>query len=365
MAMSSNETDPKETKASLCDVDPNNKGEADYHRGPDADADRLVNSDKRTVEPRACVAAQDASHAATTEGVVYAHSSESMRELDDASVTLTVTSPPYFNAIDYDRYAQGKNGDPTEYRTREYARGFTPGDYESYLAMMQRVFREVYRVTKPGGWCVVVVSEVRHQGRCYAIPFDLTTRMQDLGWMLAEPIIWNKCVPVCDRSGGFVQLRTPGSYYPAPCHEHILVFRKPGKPLFTSKDSEPLPLTPLVQREIIFNVWHVLPVPARRIAHPCPFPEEIPHRLCLLYSIPGSLILDPFSGSGQTGKVALALGRRFVGYEIEPEFAALSRTRLREPISLRRVQVVRRVEHLEDDPFLRAGLIDSKERDAE
>ena len=66
-------------------------------------------------------------------------------------------------------------------------------------------------------------------------------------------------------------------------------------------------------------------------------------------------MLDPFSGSGQTGKVALALNRRFVGYEIEARFAELARSRLKEPLSLRAQQMVRRFEHIEDDPFLTAG----------
>ncbi|MCC6229943.1 MAG: site-specific DNA-methyltransferase [Phycisphaerales bacterium] len=282
---------------------------------------------------------------------IIERSAESMRELPDESVMLTVTSPPYFNAVDYDRYAAGL----PEYKTRSYSKGFEPDGYESYLSLMQRVFREVYRVTAPGGWCVVVAASILRLGKNLTVPFDLTSRLQDLGWELCHEIIWDKGRPVLDRAGAFIKHRTAGSFHPNISTEHILVFRRPGPRLLFAKDSDPLPLSPLLTREIANNLWHIPPVPPGAIDHPCPFPEEIPHRAILLYSVPGALVLDPFSGSGQTGKVAIALNRRFVGYEIEARFAELARSRLKEPLSLRAQQMVRRFEHIEDDPFLTAG----------
>ncbi len=290
---------------------------------------------------------------------IIARSSESMREIGDDRVTLTVTSPPYWNAIDYDAYAKAGS-----FKTRTYAKGFAPNDYESYLGLMQRVFREVYRVTRPGGFCAVVVASIQHVGRCYPIPFDLTTRMQALGWVFYHEIVWNKCRSVMDRGGTFIRYGTPSAYHPNVLTEHILVFRKNGPKLFGPNDPEPIPRTDLVKLDVVNNLWHIAPVAGGAIAHPCPFPVEIPHRLIRLYSQRGDLVLDPFCGSGQTGKAAVALGRRFVGYEIEEEFVHCARQRLREPLGLRRAQLLAKYIHLEADPFVTVAGDNSTERDA-
>jgi len=88
------------------------------------------------------------------------------------------------------------------------------------------------------------------------------------------------------------------------------------------------------------NIWHIAPVPPGFIQHPAPFPEEIPHRLITLYSYPDEVVLDPFTGSGQTLKVARALGRNFFGYETIPAYAELAKKRIDEPLSIRSKQLV-------------------------
>ena len=92
------------------------------------------------------------------------------------------------------------------------------------------------------------------------------------------------------------------------------------------------------------NIWHIAPVPPDHLDHPCPFPEEIPHRLISAYSYPGDLVLDPFAGSGQTTKVARCLGRRCAGYEVIAKYAELARRRLSEPLRIRPQQLVARFE---------------------
>ena len=93
---------------------------------------------------------------APMEPAFHCRSSERMPELQDDTVTLTVTSPPYWNAIDYDIHANG-NGEAW-YRTRAYSNGFS--GYTEYLDLLERVFSEVYRVTKPGGFCAIVIGTV-------------------------------------------------------------------------------------------------------------------------------------------------------------------------------------------------------------
>ena len=76
--------------------------------------------------------------------------------------------------------------------------------------------------------------------------------------------------------------------------------------------------------------------------HPCVFPEEIPRRCILATTSPGDLVLDCFSGAGTTGLAALATGQRFVGIELDPNYAALAVSRWRERI--RQGGLVTRVE---------------------
>jgi site-specific DNA-methyltransferase (adenine-specific) len=268
------------------------------------------------------------------------HSAESMRELPADAVTLTVTSPPYWNAIDYDRHAENSEAD---YRTRAYAKGFI--GYEEYLSLLDRVFGEVLRVTRPGGFCAVVIGTVLDKGRHIPVPFHFTTRMSDLGWEFHQDIIWHKCTAGVKRAGVFIQKPYPGYFYPNIMTEYILLFRKPGERLFSQataamKEESRLQVNGLFTKEVANNIWHIAPVPPGQLDHPCPFPEEIPARLVELYSYAGDLVLDPFLGSGQTTKAASHLGRRVAGYDIERRYIDLAKRRLDEASAIRPKQLI-------------------------
>ena len=283
------------------------------------------------------------SSAVTSDGAhrLYAHSCEAMDEVDDGSVALTVTSPPYWNAIDYDVHAAD---DRRWYRTRAYRSGYA--DYPDYLDWLERIFcGEVYRVTKPGGFCAIVIGTVLLNGTHYPVPFDLVPRLTGKGWHFHQDIVWHKCTAGVRRAGVAIQQPYPGYYYPNIMTEYILVFRKPGNTVYkdktrAEKEKARYPIDRLFTLDVANNVWHVAPVPPAFVAHPCPFPEEIPYRLITLYSYPDDLVLDPFLGSGQTTKVAKALKRRCVGYDTLARYVELAACRLDEPLSLRREQLV-------------------------
>jgi modification methylase len=272
---------------------------------------------------------------------IHQHSCESMPELPDGAVALTVTSPPYWNAIDYDIHASDKR---EHFRTRAYAGGYT--EYSEYLDWLARIFGdEVLRVTKPGGYCAIVIGTVLLNGSHYPVPFDLVARLVDKGWAFHQDIIWHKCTAGVKRAGVTIQKPYPGYYYPNIMTEYILVFRKPGEPIYRGrseqdKEAAAYPINRLFTMDVANNVWHIAPVPPNFLDHPCPFPEEIPYRLVQMYSYPGNLILDPFTGSGQTTKVANHLGRHFVGYEIIEKYVTLATRRLSEPLSVRPEQLV-------------------------
>ncbi len=280
---------------------------------------------------------------------IYTRSCEDMRELDDDSVALTVTSPPYWNAIDYDIHASDKQ---QHYRTRKYAQGYA--DYEDYLAWLARILGEVLRVTRPGGFCAIVIGTVLLNGRHYPVPFDLIARLSRAGWEFHQDIVWHKCTAGVKRAGVTIQKPYPGYYYPNIMTEYILIFRKPGFPIYREHSAEEkkksaYPINRLFTMDIANNVWHIAPVPPDVIDHPCPFPEEIPDRLIRLYSYVDDVVLDPFAGSGQTLKVARQLGRQYVGYETIAKYAQLAKARVTGKPAIRPQQLIARFDKIAVD----------------
>jgi site-specific DNA-methyltransferase (adenine-specific) len=270
----------------------------------------------------------------------FLHTSEEMPELEDGSVALTVTSPPYWNAIDYDIHAS----DHTRfYRTRAYDDGYL--DYPGYLDWLGKIFSEVFRVTKPGGFCAIVIGTVLLDGKHYPVPFDAIRQLVDRGWEFHQDVVWHKCTAGVKRAGVTIRQPYPGYYYPNIMTEYILVFRKPGLKIYkgrseVEKTTAGFPIDQVFKMDVANNIWHIAPVPPGMMEHPAPYPEEIPYRLISLYSYPGEIILDPFLGSGQTSKVAKWLNRQYAGYEIIPKYIELAEKRLDEPLMLRREQLV-------------------------
>jgi site-specific DNA-methyltransferase (adenine-specific) len=280
---------------------------------------------------------------------LFHKSCERMDEIADGSVDLVVTSPPYWNAIDYEQHV----ADPQAwYRTR---RG---EPYEEYLDWLTVCFTEVFRTLKPGGFCAVVIGTVLLNGRQYPVPHHFTVLAEKIGYEYHQEIVWYKVTGGVKRAGVTIQHPYPGYYHPNIMTESILIFRKPGPKIFEGRSKEEkeanrINIDTIFTREIANNVWHIAPVPPNYLPHPCPFPEEIPYRLILLYSYKGDLVLDPFLGIGTTAKVAKALGRQFVGYDVQKKYIEIAYQRLDEPLHLRE-QLIARFEKIpvQDEAYL-------------
>lgn len=85
---------------------------------------------------------------------------------------------------------------------------------------------------------------------------------------------------------------------------------------------------------LTLDLWSLPPESARRVGHPAPFPVELPERLIELYTFADDLVLDPFMGSGSTMVAAAGLGRRYVGYDLDPAYVELARGRVAAKASL-------------------------------
>ena len=237
---------------------------------------------------------------------IFHKSSENMSELENNSVSLTVTSPPYNIGKDSDL-------DLTD---------------DEYWAMMENIFTETYRVTESGGRLVVNVANL---GRKPYIPFSkyFTELLIEIGFIMRGEIIWQK-------SKGANANFAWGSWLSASnpvirdIHEYCLVFskdslRKSSKGESSIKKEEFM--------ESTLSIWNINPARAKKIGHPAPFPIELPQKFINLYTYKKDLVLDPFLGSGTTAVAAKLLERNFIGYEIEEKYIAIANNRLKTEVN--------------------------------
>lgn len=238
--------------------------------------------------------------------------------LKSERVTVTVTSPPYHNAIDYAKHLNSK----------DWYRGNLGSSLESYLKEMKECFVEVQRVTKKSGFCCIVIGNELSNGTIVPLPHLITNLLcSDDGWRFHEEIIWNKVTGGLDRFGVTIQRPFPTYYRANIMHEQILVLRK-GELEHTKDEQSKFVIDEVMKKDTSNSIWNIAPVPPKYIEHPCPFPEEIPLRLITLYSNKSDLVMDPFMGSGQTGKAAKHLGREFFGFDLQKKYCSLAKRRI-------------------------------------
>ena len=235
------------------------------------------------------------------------------------SVSVTVTSPPYHNAIDYAKHLQ-KNA---------WYRGNAGIELGPYFEQISTAFQQVYDVTKESCFCCIVIGNELSNGTMIPLPHLLVEKLSAPKgpWNFHEEIIWNKVTGGLDRFGVTIQRPFPTYFRANIMHEHILVFRK-GDLKHQKDDPSRFEITEVMKKDTSNSIWNIAPVPPNYIDHPCPFPEEIPLRLITLYSNRGDLVLDPFMGSGQTGKAAKFLSRKFLGLDLQMNYCRLSKLRI-------------------------------------
>ena len=238
---------------------------------------------------------------------IFCKSSDGMDDLADDSVHLMVTSPPYNVGKDYDE-------------------DLTLAEYRAFL---KGVWREVCRVLVPGGRACINIANL---GRSPYIPLHayVVEDMLDLGFLMRGEVIWNKGASG-SSSTAWGSWLSPTNPTLRDVHEYILVFSKGafGRRNANNREST-------ISREEFLeftkSIWTFAAESARRIGHPAPFPVELPYRLIQLYTFEEEVVLDPFTGSGQSAIAALKSGRHYVGYEIDEAYAKLARSRIEEAL---------------------------------
>jgi len=228
--------------------------------------------------------------------------SRNMHELPDSSVHLIVTSPPYNVGKDYEKNLS----------------------MEVYCQFLKDVMKECYRVLVNGGRICVNVANLRRK------PYTpLNSIMMNLlietEFLLRGEIIWVKGATV-QNSCAWGSWMSPSNPILRDGHEYIVTASK-GQYERTKDNDSHASITADDFQELTNSVWHFRPETSININHPAPFPVELPRRCIEMYTYCDDIVLDPFMGSGTTGVAAIFTKRRYVGYEIQPEYVKKARIR--------------------------------------
>ena len=235
---------------------------------------------------------------------------DTMSRMEDNSIDLTVTSPPYDNLRTYNGYSF---------------------DFES-------IAHELYRVTKDGGVVVWVVNDATIKGSETGTSFKQALYFKECGFNI-ETMIWEKTGSGCFGSNKFYYqnfeymfVLTKG--YPKK-YNHIK--DRPNKVKSgTVKVNGGLDKTGKGKNRLIkrqpygkrYNLWRI--DTQKNSKHPAPFPEQLANDHIISWSNEGDIVYDPFMGSGTTAKMALANNRQYIGSEVSAEYVEIAKERLKQ-----------------------------------
>lgn len=236
--------------------------------------------------------------------------------MEGVKVDMVLTSPPYDNL-------------------RDYGKDFTGWGEHIWKPCLDKIFT----ILKDGGVCVWVVNDATIKGSETGTSFKQALYWMEIGGNLHDTMIWAKPT--------FTAVGALRSRY-APVFEYMFIFSK-GKiktfnPIMDRKNkragdvvigtirqrdgstkqmSKVITIAEYGQR---FNLWEM---PNQRYhGHPAPFPEQLAHDHIVSWSNEHDVVLDPFMGSGTTGKMCKVLNRNFIGIELDDGYFQIAKERI-------------------------------------
>ncbi|MBF0459598.1 MAG: site-specific DNA-methyltransferase [Nitrospirae bacterium] len=249
--------------------------------------------------------------------VVFGDSEHALLDMPSQSVDLIFTSPPYYNARpEYEDYLS----------------------YETYLLKMRRIIHNCHRVLSEGRFFVMNVSPVlirranrNEASKRIAVPFDMHRIFVEEGFDFIDDIHWVKPSGAgwaTGRGRRFAADRQPLQYKAVPVTEYVLVYRKHTDKLIdwnirNHPDQQAVEESKIVDGYEATNLWKIHP--AFHSEHPAVFPLELAERVVRYYSFKNDVVLDPFAGTGTTGRAASTQSRRFVLIENEQKYIEIIR----------------------------------------
>lgn len=237
--------------------------------------------------------------------IFFGDSREVLSEVDSESISLVVTSPPYFVGREYEDYVE---------------------DEEAYWNMVEDVFLHMERIVEPYGKVTINFPDRYANSKFYGFPREnlyahyFDNFMDSAGFDLWARIIWDKKKVFID---GANHLASPsnktGQMRVAPNFEYIFVWRKHSQPATVPKKK--VDMTDEERISWTDSIWSIDSVTVNEKEHGfklAKFPPQIPYRLMKMYCEKGDTVLDPFAGSATVTKVAEKLGRNSICIEKNP-----------------------------------------------
>jgi len=247
---------------------------------------------------------------------IFNADSSNLDFVEDQSVQLVVTSPPYNLGKDYG----AARDDAT---------------YHGYLDWARAWCRELYRVLEPGGRiCLNIPIDInlsfddskKRVTRKQPVLADFTQLLvRELGFVYNTTILWLEG-NVSRRTAWGSWLSASDPWINTAAEAVLVVSRDQRRRIRAGKTSD---VTRDEFMDWTLGIWQFAGQNPNQHSHPAPFPEELPRRLITLFSFREDTVLDPFLGSGTTCRVAKNLGRRAIGVDINPRFCEIAANRCR------------------------------------
>jgi site-specific DNA-methyltransferase (adenine-specific) len=225
--------------------------------------------------------------------------------VEERSVDLIVTSPPYNVDIPYGAYDDEIS-------------------YEDYLAFTRQWLARCFKVAKDNGRFCLNIPLDTNKGGQQSVCADITTLAKQVGWKYHSTIIWNE-QNISRRTAWGSWLSASAPYVIAPVEVVLVLYKERWKKTGGSRQSD---ITREEFMEWTNGVWHFSGESKKRVGHPAPFPVELPRRCIKLFTFVGDLVLDPFLGSGSTLVACAETNRRGIGVEVDRAYCDIARQRL-------------------------------------
>jgi DNA modification methylase len=298
----------------------------------------------------------------TAHRVVVGDSRE-MREVEDDSVELVITSPPYPMIEMWDSLFQQLNPEIRE----QLDAGDGQAAFESMHGELDTVWDEVSRVLVDGGIACINVGDATRKVdgsfRVYQNHSRIINSFEHLGFEPLPELLWRKPVNSAAKFMGSGML--PPNAYVTLEHEYVLVFRNGEDQRQFEPKSERRYKSAYFWEERnqwFSDVWEDVRGELQHLERgelrnrSAAYPFEIPYRLICMYSVYGDTVLDPFWGTGTTSLAAMTAGRDSIGYELEDDFTQVFNDRVQNVIEFSKNVIQQRLEDHRD--FVR-GKIES------
>ena len=241
----------------------------------------------------------------TNEITIYNDDILKTKVVENSSIDLIVTSPPYNVDIKYNSHDDEMS-------------------YEDYLSFTKEWLSKCHDLVKDDGRFCLNIPLDKNKGGQQSVCADVTTIAKQVGWKYHSTIIWNE-QNISRRTAWGSWLSASAPYVIAPVEVIVVLYKKRWKKERGNRISD---ITKAQFQEWTNGVWNFGGESKKKARHPAPFPIELPKRCIKLFSFVGDVVLDPFLGSGTTLIACIQTNRKGVGIEIDQGYCEIAKRRV-------------------------------------